>query len=152
MAAWDEMAVVGRITRPHGLRGDVVISPETDFVDARFVPGATLWMRAGNGTHALKIATARVHGGRAIVGFEGCTRIEDAGFEIRDMIAWVYGSGFPKSLNIGKQVAKDMGENVKIGKAFITAGEYGNRNLRNPEPINNREQFRHIPQTPEAKK
>ena len=27
-------------------------------------------------------------------------RIEDAGFEIRDMIAWVYGSGFPKSLNI----------------------------------------------------
>jgi DNA modification methylase len=31
-------------------------------------------------------------------------RIEDAGFEIRDMIAWVYGSGFPKSLNIGKAV------------------------------------------------
>lgn len=28
-----------------------------------------------------------------------CTRIEDAGFEIRDMIAWVYGSGFPKSRN-----------------------------------------------------
>lgn len=31
------------------------------------------------------------------------TRIEDAGFEIRDMIAWVYGSGFPKSRNIAKQ-------------------------------------------------
>jgi DNA modification methylase len=31
-------------------------------------------------------------------------RIEDAGFEIRDMIAWVYGSGFPKSLNIGKAI------------------------------------------------
>jgi DNA modification methylase len=29
--------------------------------------------------------------------------IEDAGFEIRDSIHWVYGSGFPKSLNIGKQ-------------------------------------------------
>ena len=29
-------------------------------------------------------------------------RIEDAGFEIRDMIAWIYGSGFPKSLNIPK--------------------------------------------------
>lgn len=28
-----------------------------------------------------------------------CTRIEDAGFEIRDMIAWIYGSGFPKSHN-----------------------------------------------------
>ena len=29
------------------------------------------------------------------------TAIEDAGFEIRDMIAWVYGSGFPKSVNMG---------------------------------------------------
>ena len=32
--------------------------------------------------------------------------IEDAGFEVRDMIEWVYGSGFPKSLNIGKAVDK----------------------------------------------
>jgi DNA modification methylase len=31
-------------------------------------------------------------------------RIEDAGFEIRDMIAWVYGSGFPKSLNVSKSI------------------------------------------------
>lgn len=29
--------------------------------------------------------------------------IEDSGFEIRDQIMWVYGSGFPKSLNVGKQ-------------------------------------------------
>ena len=28
--------------------------------------------------------------------------IEDAGFEIRDQIMWIYGSGFPKSHNIGK--------------------------------------------------
>jgi len=33
-------------------------------------------------------------------------RIEDAGFEIRDMIMYVYGSGFPKSLNIFKQLSK----------------------------------------------
>ena len=32
--------------------------------------------------------------------------IEDAGFEIRDMIAWIYASGFPKSLNIGKVMDK----------------------------------------------
>ena len=29
--------------------------------------------------------------------------IEDIGFEIRDQIMWIYGSGFPKSLNIGKR-------------------------------------------------
>jgi len=35
--------------------------------------------------------------------------IEDAGFEIRDCIQWIYGSGFPKSLNIGKQIDKMNG-------------------------------------------
>jgi DNA modification methylase len=40
-------------------------------------------------------------------------RIEDAGFEIRDMIAWVYGSGFPKSLNIGKAIDKLQGNKNK---------------------------------------
>ena len=35
--------------------------------------------------------------------------IEDAGFEIRDQIMWLYGSGFPKSLNIGKAVDKIQG-------------------------------------------
>ena len=45
--------------------------------------------------------------------------IEDAGFEIRDMIAWVYGSGFPKSLNVGKSVNQlETNEWSKIGKAL----------------------------------
>lgn len=36
--------------------------------------------------------------------------IEDAGFEIRDQIMWIYGSGFPKSHNIGKSVEKIQGQ------------------------------------------
>jgi len=43
-----------------------------------------------------------------------CVNIEDAGFEIRDMIAWVYGSGFPKSHNIGKAVDKLQGNEREI--------------------------------------
>lgn len=35
--------------------------------------------------------------------------IEDAGFEVRDMIAWHYGSGFPKSHNVSKQIDKSAG-------------------------------------------
>ncbi len=37
--------------------------------------------------------------------------VEDAGFEIRDMVSWLYGSGFPKSHNVGKKTerAEDMG-------------------------------------------
>ena len=34
--------------------------------------------------------------------------IEDAGFEIRDTILWLYGQGFPKSMNIGKVLLKDI--------------------------------------------
>ena len=40
--------------------------------------------------------------------------IEDAGFEIRDQIQWIYGSGFPKSLNIGKAVDKIQGNEREI--------------------------------------
>jgi site-specific DNA-methyltransferase (adenine-specific) len=36
--------------------------------------------------------------------------IEDAGFQIRDQIMWVYGSGFPKSHDIGKRIDKESGE------------------------------------------
>jgi site-specific DNA-methyltransferase (adenine-specific) len=40
--------------------------------------------------------------------------IEDAGFQIRDQIMWVYGSGFPKSLNISKAIDKAAGAERKI--------------------------------------
>ena len=43
--------------------------------------------------------------------------VEDAGFEIRDQIMWIYGSGFPKSLDIGKGVDKKQGnERVTVGE------------------------------------
>lgn len=38
--------------------------------------------------------------------------IEDAGFEIRDTIMWLYGSGFPKSMDISKQIDKRGGEST----------------------------------------
>jgi DNA modification methylase len=39
--------------------------------------------------------------------------IEDAGFEVRDMIEWVYGSGFPKSLNVGRSLLKNIEQELK---------------------------------------
>ena len=39
--------------------------------------------------------------------------IEDAGFEIRDCILWIYGSGFPKSMNIGKTLLKKIEEELR---------------------------------------
>lgn len=41
--------------------------------------------------------------------------IEDAGFEIRDSIAWLYGSGFPKSLDVSKAIDKALGVEGSFG-------------------------------------
>ncbi len=79
--------------------------------------------------------------------------IEDAGFQIRDQIMWVYGSGFPKSHNISKGIDKAAGAPVKVGKAFKVAGEYGERDLRDPETQGaSRDEMRHESFTSEAKK
>ena len=40
--------------------------------------------------------------------------VEDAGFELRDSIAWIYGSGFPKSLDVSKAIDKKLGAEREI--------------------------------------
>lgn len=76
--------------------------------------------------------------GAHIVAFSGtrtyhrmAVAIEDAGFEIRDQLAWIYGSGFPKSHDISKAIDKAagvvrevVGEQKLTGKARILAGNY----------------------------
>lgn len=87
MPDWDDMVLVGRIARPHGIRGHVFVTPETDFVDERFVPGATMWTRSERGDEQLTIAAARVQNGRPVVRFEGFSSIDEiewlAGLELR---------------------------------------------------------------------
>jgi 16S rRNA processing protein RimM len=84
---WDRMVLVGRIARPHGLRGQVIVTPETDFVDERFQAGATFWTRSERGHEVLKVNSARVQNGRPVIGFEGFEKIEDverlAGLDLR---------------------------------------------------------------------
>lgn len=53
--------------------------------------------------------------------------IEDAGFEIRDIVAWIYGSGFPKSLNIGKAVDKLQGNEREVIGKIAQPGSTNNR-------------------------
>jgi len=48
--------------------------------------------------------------------------IEDAGFEIRDQIMWLYGSGFPKSLDVPKAIDKAAGARGHDGVGFNAAG------------------------------
>ncbi len=46
--------------------------------------------------------------------------VEDGGFEIRDMILWIYGSGFPKSQDVGKAIDKAAGAEREVVGARIT--------------------------------
>ncbi len=59
------------------------------------------------GGHLLSFAGSRTYHRMAV-------RVEDAGFEIRDQIMWIYGSGFPKSHNIGKSVDKLLGNEREV--------------------------------------
>ena len=50
--------------------------------------------------------------------------VEDAGFEIRDQLMWIYGSGFPKSMNIGKAIDKKLGnKRESLGTNLKKAGD-----------------------------
>jgi len=69
------------------------------------VPAVEVWAECLRvlkpGGHLLAFAGTRTQHRMAV-------RIEDAGFEIRDLIAWVYGSGFPKSLDVSKAIDGKM--------------------------------------------
>ena len=76
--------------------------------------------------------------------------IEDAGWEIRDSIAWLYGSGFPKSYNISKGIEKQAGILGTQSSGFNTAG--GSENY-GPQDKSFRSDYGYVyePQDPSAK-
>ncbi len=73
---WSAFVTVGRVVRPHGIRGHVVVAPETDFGPERFAVGQV--MMADAGARTLIVIASREHHGRWIVGFEGISTIEEA--------------------------------------------------------------------------
>jgi DNA modification methylase len=75
------------------------------------VPSVEVWVEVLRvlkpGGHLLAFAGTRTQHRMAC-------RIEDAGFEIRDMLAWVYGSGFPKSLDVSKAIDRAAGAEREV--------------------------------------
>jgi len=108
------------------------------------VPSVEIWAECLRvlkpGGHLLAFAGTRTQHRMAC-------RIEDAGFEIRDMIAWVYGSGFPKSLDVSKAIDKAAGAEREVvgekltGKARTDDGWNGGQQM---VPVT-------APATPEAR-
>ena len=64
--------VVGRVARPHGIRGYVIVNPETDFLEQRFRVGEVLLVaRAGAEPVSRRILSVRFHQRRPILELEG---------------------------------------------------------------------------------
>jgi DNA modification methylase len=87
------------------------------------VPGEHFW------AEALRVAKPGAH----LLAFGGtrtfhrlAVAIEDAGWEIRDTVMWVYGSGFPKSLDVSKAIDKAAGlEREVVGRRLSQGGRSG---------------------------
>ena len=87
MSEWDDMVLVGRIARAHGIRGQVIVDPATDFPDERFKEGSVLHIRRGDATEAVTVDSVRFHRGRPIIGLAGIDTMNAAdalaGMELR---------------------------------------------------------------------
>ena len=89
------------------------------------VPGEAFW------AEALRVAKPGAH----LVAFGGtrtyhrlAVAIEDAGWEVRDCLGWLYGSGFPKSLDVSKAIDKEAG-NERLDREV---GDYGANRVLSP--------------------
>lgn len=93
----------------HWLNGDDYVHTGSGFMGKKwdsFVPGPSIWKEVFRvlkpGGHLLAFFGTRTYD-------LGTLAIRLAGFEIRDQIDWIYGSGFPKSLDVSKAVAEKKG-------------------------------------------
>src|SRR5262249_50609632 len=88
---WSAMALVGRIARAHGIRGQVIVNPETDFPEERFQPGAEMFVERSGRVEPITITSVRFHRERPVIGVRGVETMNDAealaGLELRVPVA-----------------------------------------------------------------
>ena len=99
---------------PGGMLGQMATGDEQRGDNAAFGAWCETWL-----TECLRVLKPGGHllafGGTRTWHRLACA-VEDAGFEIRDSIAWLYGSGFPKSLDVSKAIDKVNGEAGRLHK------------------------------------
>src|SRR5205823_2141572 len=84
-------AVVGRIARAHGNRGQVIVDPETDFPERRFQTGGELCVERDGRVEALRLTSVRFQRDRPVLGLAGVDTMDAAealaGLELRVPVA-----------------------------------------------------------------
>ena len=131
---WKDMAVVGAIARPHGIRGQVVLNAETDFPEERFRPGHEVFVERRHGVEALTLTAVRFHKGRPIVGIAGVESIEEAqqlaGLELRvpaDQLVPLSAGTFYRHDLVGCRVMTEAG--VDVGVVTAVEGTFATSRL-----------------------
>ena len=128
------MALVGIVARPHGIKGQVIVNPETDFPEERFGVGQTLFLLRDGAIEPFVVTTFRMQVARPVIGLEGITdpdaARELAGLEIRvpadSLMALPDGMFYHHDL-IGCVVRTVDGADV--GTVSAVDGEAGNTRL-----------------------
>jgi site-specific DNA-methyltransferase (adenine-specific) len=112
-----------------------------------FVPPPAIWDECLRvlkpGGHLLAFAGTRTYD---LMGIS----IRMAGFEIRDSIGWVYGSGFPKSLDVSKAIDKAAGAEREVIGSKLTGRALGGSNWRDGDAGGQEQVSVTAPSTPEA--
>jgi 16S rRNA processing protein RimM len=128
------MAVVGRIARAHGIRGQVIVNAETDFPQERFKPGAELFVSRAGRLEALEVTTVRFHGERPVIGLRGVSDMNGAGAlageELRvpvDRLVPLPDGAFYRHDLIGCRVETRQG--VEVGVVSDVQGSMGRSRL-----------------------
>jgi 16S rRNA processing protein RimM len=116
---WDDMAVVGRVARPHGIRGQVIVNLETDFPELRFRAGAELFVKRDGTADRVIIDTVRFQQGRPVLGVRGIEDVDAArglaGAELRiprDQLAELPSGVFYRHDLVGCDVVTVRGSTV----------------------------------------
>jgi 16S rRNA processing protein RimM len=121
------MSLVGFVARPHGVTGQVVVNPETDFPSERFQPGSEVYVNRAGRVEALTLETVRFHRGRPIVSIAGVGTVDAAralaGLELRvpaaKLVPLPPGTFYRHDL-VGCRVETSSGETV--GVVFEVSG------------------------------
>src|SRR5262245_37318406 len=85
--------VVGRIGRPHGIRGELSVEPRTDEPEARFAVGSVL-LTDPAAAGPLTVVSARPHQGWLLVAFEGIAD-RTVAESLRGVLLWVDSADLP---------------------------------------------------------
>ena len=67
--------IIGKIVNTFGIRGELKVVPDTDFIEERFAPGQTLTICMPQGDQIVTIASVKEHKGLLLVLLEGVTKI-----------------------------------------------------------------------------